>query len=166
MARVSERLPVQAAETPVLTRVVGEEDRFVRIARDLENASLDELGSYWRQHFGRFAPVSLSRNLLYRLLIYRLQAEAFGDLDSKTLRLLDAIARDGKHADTDLRRTGTSPGTVLVREHDGIEHRVVVTEAGYFWNNQDFRSLSQIAHAITGTKWNGPRFFGLRSTNA
>lgn len=98
--------------------------------------------------------------------MYRLQAEAFGDLEPKIARLLEAVARDGRRADTDFRQTGTSPGTVLVREHEGVEHRVVVTERGYSWNEQSFRSLSQVAHAITGTKWSGPRFFGLRSADA
>lgn len=149
--------------TPPLPTLVAREDRFVGIARELESATLGDLRAYWRRYLGRTAPVNLTRSLLYRLLLYRLQAEALGDLDPKTARLLEKIARHGQHADTDLRRTGISPGTTLVREHAEIEHQVLVTEDGYSWNDRHFPSLSRVAHAITGTKWNGPRFFGLGS---
>ncbi|WP_281411524.1 DUF2924 domain-containing protein [Enterovirga aerilata] len=57
---------------------------------------------------------------------------------------------------------GTKPGTLLVREWEGTLHRVMVLEEGYAWNGQSFESLSKAARAITGTNWNGPRFFGLR----
>jgi hypothetical protein len=54
------------------------------------------------------------------------------------------------------------PGALLVREHAGVQHRVTVVEAGFAWNGATYKSLSEIARAITGTNWNGPRFFGLR----
>ena len=60
-------------------------------------------------------------------------------------------------------RRGLKPGTILVREHAGVLHRVVVMENGFAWEGKTFRSLSEAAQAITGTNWNGPRFFGLRS---
>ena len=53
-------------------------------------------------------------------------------------------------------------GTVLIREHEGRQHHVMVTDGNFVWNGKTFPSLSKVAHAITGTKWNGPRFFGLR----
>jgi len=62
----------------------------------------------------------------------------------------------------DRRRTGLTPGTVLVREWDRKSHRVMVLADGFAWNGQTYESLSKIAFAITGTRWNGPRFFGLR----
>ena len=54
------------------------------------------------------------------------------------------------------------PGTILAREHGGALHRVMVLDEGFAWNGSTYGSLSEAAHAITGTKWNGPRFFGLR----
>ena len=58
--------------------------------------------------------------------------------------------------------SGLRPGTLIGREHNGILHRIVVAEAGYEWEGQIYKSLSDIARRITGTRWNGPRFFGLR----
>jgi hypothetical protein len=144
----------------------SEELRLASLARELESASLEDLKVYWRRHVGRSVPKNLSRTLFYRLLMYRLQAAAFGDLDAKTARLLDAIARGLNHANKDLRRTGPSPGSVLIREHDGVEHRVTVVQDGFAWNDRTFASLSQVAYAITGTKWSGPRFFGLDAAHA
>ena len=66
----------------------------------------------------------------------------------------------------DRRRTGLTPGTVLVREWDRKSHRVMVLADGFAWNGQTYESLSKIAFAITGTRWNGPRFFGLRDKQA
>ena len=65
-------------------------------------------------------------------------------------------------ANLDQKRTELSPGTVLVREWDRQSQRVMVMADGFAWNGQTYDSLSKVAFAITGTKWNGPRFFGLR----
>jgi Protein of unknown function (DUF2924) len=94
------------------------------------------------------------------------------------VRFLDALARESeqRRAQPGYRRSkapppvppvpdrrGLKPGTILVREHAGVLHRVVVMENGFAWEGKTFRSLSEAAQAITGTNWNGPRFFGLRS---
>jgi hypothetical protein len=125
----------------------------------------------WRALMGRPAPPHLSRNLMVRILAYRQQAQALGDLDRATLRVLDAAIGQGEPASgaspiaasldprLDLR-----PGTVLAREYGGVLHRVMVEEKGFAWNGQTYVSLSKVALAITGTRWNGPRFFGLRQT--
>jgi hypothetical protein len=111
----------------------------------------------------------LSRNLLLSLFGYRLQAAAHSDLSSGTLKLLDRLAQtkpgDGKTATSATGAGGHGslrPGTVLVRDHGKISHHVMVVEKGFAWNGQTYASLSKVAEAITGTKWNGPRFFGLR----
>jgi hypothetical protein len=65
-------------------------------------------------------------------------------------------------ADLNLRRTELKPGTLLVREWDGHLHQVMVLADGFAWNDQVYSSLSKVAFAMTGTRWNGPRFFGLR----
>jgi len=78
--------------------------------------------------------------------------------------MLDRLAREGRGSAViplpELR--GTKSGTLLVREWEGVLHRVMVLEQGFAWNGQTYDSLSKVARAITGTNWNGPRFFGLR----
>jgi hypothetical protein len=82
-------------------------------------------------------------------------------LASTTLEFLAAAVSKGL-AELDQRHFSPPPGTVLVREWDRKSHRVMVMPDGFAWNGETFDSLSEIAFAITGTKWNGPRFFGLR----
>ena len=131
----------------------------------------------WRRLFRKPAPPHLPRYLLLRIIAYRIQANAYGDLDRETVRFLDRIARERekRRASGEIRRTKASPpippvpekhslkpGTILVREHEGMLHKVTVVNGGFAWNETTYRSLSEIARAITGTNWNGPRFFGLR----
>jgi hypothetical protein len=106
---------------------------------------------------------------LFAVIAYRLQADRFGDLDHATKRVLDrAIAKEtgpamsARLASFDQKRTELTPGTVLVREWDRQSQRVMVMADGFAWNGQTYDSLSKVAFAITGTRWNGPRFFGLR----
>ena len=106
--------------------------------------------------------VHLSRALLHRVLAYRVQADALGDLDRETARALDRLWVDTDGAVAMPERPGTKPGTLLVREWEGTLQRVMVLERGFAWNGQTYDSLSGVARAITGTAWNGPRFFGLR----
>ena len=104
--------------------------------------------------------------MLFRILAYRLQADRLGDLDSESQRLLDRSGspeKAGQNAVDLVRRiTDLRPGTVLGREWNGQMQRVAVLADGFAWNGKTYPSLSQIAFAITGTRWNGPRFFGLR----
>ena len=101
---------------------------------------------------------------MFRILAYRLQADLLGDLNTESQRLLDrsetpenagqrAVAR---------RSIGVRPGTVLGREWNEQMQRVTVLEKGFAWKGKTYPSLSKVALAITGTRWNGPRFFGLR----
>ena len=137
-----------------------------RIEEDLARlAGLDLAGvrRRWRQVFGRAAPEHLPRSLLQRALAYRIQANALGDLDRETVRAFDRLASGDSGAAiplTELR--GTRPGTLLVREWEGTLQRVMVLDEGFAWNGATYDSLSAVARAITGTSWNGPRFFGLR----
>jgi hypothetical protein len=136
----------------------------------LRDLDLKGLRVRWRNAFGKPAPEHLTRYLLFRTIAYRLQADRLGDLDAETHKLLkqaagqecpaSAVAKD--LARLDQRRVAPPSGTVLVREWDRKSHRVMVMPDGYAWNGRSFDSLSRVAFAITGTKWNGPRFFGLR----
>jgi hypothetical protein len=91
-----------------------------------------------------------------------------GDLDRDTQRFLNQVAAGTRKGDElpakgdPLTRHGLHPGTILVREWDGQPQRVMVLDQGFAWNGTTYRSLTQIAFAMTGTRWSGPRFFGLR----
>jgi Protein of unknown function (DUF2924) len=108
----------------------------------------------------------LPRHLLFRILAYRLQADRLGDLDNASQALLDRSGspEDAGRSAADFRRPAATirSGTVLGREWNGHMHRVVVLADGFTWNGKTYSSLSQVAFAITGTRWNGPKFFGLR----
>jgi len=135
----------------------------------LRGLDLKGLRSRWRSVFQRQAPAHLTRHLLFAVIAYRIQADRLGDLDHKTRQVLDRTFSNGIGpamsallASFDQKRTELSPGTVLVREWDRQSQRVMVMADGFAWNGQTYDSLSKVAFAITGTRWNGPRFFGLR----
>src|SRR5438132_8687183 len=121
----------------------------------------------WHTLFRRIAPPHLPRHLLFRILAYRLQTDQLGDLDADTRRVLNRMGfetADGIGrlvADLNLPRTELRPGTLLTREWDGHLQRVMVLADGFSWNGETYRSLSKVAFAMTGTRWSGPRFFGL-----
>ncbi len=138
----------------------------------LRGLDLRGLRARWQSVFQRSAPGHLTRHLLFAVIAYRLQADRFGDLDHATRQLLDrTVAKEAgplmsaRLASFDLKQTDLSPGTVLVREWDRQSQRVMVMADGFAWNGQTYDSLSKVAFAITGTRWNGPRFFGLARRN-
>ena len=137
----------------------------VEIAR-LRDLDVVELRSRWQTVFGRPPPAHLPRHLLFRSLAYRLQADRLGDLDWESQRLLDRSGSPEKAGQRalDLRRhtTALRPGTILGREWNGQMQQVAVLADGFAWNGNTYPSLSKVAFAITGTRWNGPKFFGLR----
>jgi Protein of unknown function (DUF2924) len=141
------------------------------IAR-LRGLEVRELRARWHTVFRRRAPPQLPRYLLFRILAYRLQADRLGDLDAETRRLLDRIGSgsldetDRLVDDLNRSRTELKPGTLLTREWNGHLQQVRVLADGFSWNGKTYPSLSKVAFAITGSRWNGPRFFGLRDKPA
>ena len=137
----------------------------VEIAR-LRDLDIAQLRNRWQTVFGRRSPSQLPRHLLFRVLAYRLQADHLGDLDGECRRLLDrseSPEEAGRRAvDLGRRTAELRPGTVLGREWNGRMHRVAVLAENFAWNGKSYPSLSKVALAITGTRWNGPKFFGLR----
>lgn len=134
---------------------------LARIAK-LSTMSTAELRKMWRDLYETDAP-TYNRAHLEQRLTYRLQEIEYGGLSEKTVERLKKL-RDGKAADAQRRKIAKPPaGTMLVKEYQGIEHRVHVLQDGFDYGGQRFKSLSAIALKITGTHWNGPRFFGLRS---
>ena len=148
--------------------------KTTRVSLDDEIAHLRDLDLHglrarWKSVFRRQAPPHLPRHLLFAVLAYRLQADELGDLDPATARLLRLIATGGetrgasrRTEEFGRRRTELKPGTILMREWNAQAHRVMVVDEGFAWNGKTYDSLSKVAFAITGTNWNGPRFFGLR----
>jgi Protein of unknown function (DUF2924) len=148
-------------------------NKATRLSLDDEIAHLRDLDLHglrarWKS-MARRQPPHLPRHLLFAVLAYRLQADALGDLDPATARLLRQIATTGGTVEPSRlteafgrRRTELKPGTVLMREWKAQAYRVMVVDAGFAFNGKTYNSLSKVAFAITGTHWNGPRFFGLR----
>jgi hypothetical protein len=132
----------------------------------LRGLDLKGLRSRWLSVFQKPPPDQLPRHLLFAIIAYRIQADRLGDLDRPTKQVLERTDRgttmSARLVSFDQKRTELTPGTVLVREWDRHSQRVMVMPDGFAWNGQTYDSLSKVAFAITGTKWNGPRFFGLR----
>jgi hypothetical protein len=126
----------------------------------VRSLGLDALRALWRTTLRSSPPPALTKDLLARFLCWHVQEQAFGGLDPATVRILDGFARGGKP----VAERRFKLGTVLVREYQGKRHTVTVVPGGYVWGDATYASLSIIARAITGTAWNGPRFFGLRTS--
>ena len=121
----------------------------------LEEMALPALRDAWRERFG--APPSIrSAEMLRLLLAWRIQAVALGSLDQS---MRAALARTGRVV---AEGQDLGVGAILRRTWNGEDHVVTVTENGFEWQGRTFRSLSAVATAIAGSRWNGPRFFGLR----
>jgi DUF2924 family protein len=119
------------------------------------------LQAQWRAVWGTEPPWHASREFLIRAVAYGIQAQAFGGLDDKTLRLLEK-ANEPKGAKPKPRRSRLGKGSKLFREWHGETHEVLVVDKGFTWRGQTYSSLSAIARAITGAHWNGWAFFGLK----
>jgi DUF2924 family protein len=119
--------------------------------------SLDDLRALWLKMTGQGAPRALSRDLLARMIAHRIQELQLGKFGREMRQRLDGLARGGAEPVRHLK-----VGTVIVREHLGEMHEVMVVPGGFSWKEKTYPSLSAIAKGITGTSWNGPRFFGLR----
>jgi len=135
---------------------------------DLEALSTAELRARWEQVFNRTAPTRASRDLLLRALAYHIQERSEGGLSKSTRRRLAKLAGlNGENREAmSLHRVRLKPGSRLIREWRGEVHRVTVLDDGFDWRGNRYASLSQIARAITGARWSGPLFFGLRNTGS
>jgi Protein of unknown function (DUF2924) len=127
-----------------------------------------ELWSLWKQLFKRTAPPQIRRELLIRILTFRIQEHIHGGLSAETRKRLRELARQFSVNPT-AEIPGISrikPGTRLIRDWRGQSHHVTVLERGYSYAGKRYSSLSQISRLITGTRWSGPLFFGLRKNRA
>ena len=133
----------------------------------LRTASTPELKQRWRQLLG-CEPPPFSRPYLQSRLIHKLQELHYGGLKPETVARLEALGRelDGGKLEVRRRRANDRPiaGTQLVRQYQGVQHVVTVLADGFAYEGLSYRSLSAIARHITGTRWNGLVFFGLKSS--
>ena len=131
----------------------------------LSELPLPELRSEWhRWHPERQIPARLSRDLLVRTIAWKLQEQVYGRCPPMLTRKLERLAAQlERSGNLDIEREAyLKPGTLLVREWRGQTFRVTATQDGFLYDGRPFESLSEIARTITGTKWSGPRFFGLK----
>jgi hypothetical protein len=132
----------------------------------LKSAPIDALRAKWRELFEREPPL-YNRRFLESRLAYRIQELAYGGLKPETVERLEALADElvGKKGGKRRWSVASRPiaGTRLIREWKGVEHCVTVRDDDFDYQGQPYKSLSAIARAITGTRWNGLVFFGLKS---
>jgi len=126
----------------------------------LQDLSRAQLVEQWIKLFKCPPPKGVKRGLLKRAIAYQLQVKRYGGLKPKTKKTLVAIAK-GSGGNSKVGHSSLKPGSRLVREWHGKPYQVNVTDTGYELEGEEYASLSAIAKAITGTKWSGPRFFGL-----
>ena len=132
----------------------------------LKTTSTPDLKAQWRDLFDS-EPPQFNRRYLESRLAYRIQELAYGGLKPETVKRLEALGEqlDGGDRNKSRVRTDQMPiaGTRLIREWQGVEYVVTVTGDGFEWQGRPYKSLSAIARAITGTRWNGWVFFGLKN---
>jgi hypothetical protein len=146
------RITIEAQPTP------ASPEPLAATLASIAAMNIEQLRICWRKAFASDPPAAFSRDLLARAISYRLQAAALGDITASTARLLRSLGKPGVEAPRQVK-----VGSVIIREHQGVVHEVLVIPGGFCWQGRKFDSLSTIAKKITGTSWNGPRFFGLRS---
>ena len=125
-----------------------------------------ELRELWRDSYGSDPPVKISDLLMRQAIAHRLQVKRFGGLDFSTRRALKQVLEQSgaNRLNSSSEGNRVTNGTVLVREWHGATHQVTATEKGLLYRGKLFRSLSEVAREITGTRWSGPLFFGLRTS--
>lgn len=132
----------------------------------LKSTATPALKTMWRQLFDT-EPPPYNRRFLESRLAYRIQELAYGGLKPETVERLEAIAEDLDDGDPERRRRRAKDrpiaGTRLIREWQGVEHCVTVRPEDFEYQGRPYKSLSAIARAITGTRWNGLIFFGLKN---
>ncbi|MEQ8440548.1 MAG: DUF2924 domain-containing protein [Alphaproteobacteria bacterium] len=129
----------------------------------LPELSPDELKRRWEELYGRPPSPKTRRALMIRAIAYRMQERALGGLSTSARKRLAQIAEDIRQGRApDMATTSIKPGTRLLREWQGVTYEVIVLEKGVQFQGTAWASLSAVAREITGTRWSGPLFFGLK----
>ena len=161
---------ISPRKSPTVRKPTRYDDCNTKLA-SLQGKAHQELKILWLETFKAAAPKNLSRRSMNHALAYQIQVRAYGGLSkSVQQQLLDRAALSPRQSDTGSRKTVSpvtlTPGTRLMREWHGVMHVVDRTTDGFVWNGRTFKSLSAVARAITGARWNGLAFFGLRKKQA
>jgi hypothetical protein len=150
-----------------MKRMVSEvkSEKLTQELKDLETRSDDELKNRWRSLYGAKPPQKIHRSFLIAAVAHRIQENALGALKCSVRRHLMQAANNPATARSSPRFPSLRPraGTVLVREWGGVTHQAKVLEDGILFRSKRYKSLSEIARVITGSRWSGPLFFGLKS---
>jgi DUF2924 family protein len=150
-----------------MTRNVSEKERQKLSAEIalLESLDVAQLKARWKVLYETEAPPRFSRDLLMRAVAYRMQERVLGGLKPATRRLFERVAQEARARRrirvAPVRRL--APGALLIREWGGTKYQVTVLERGAMFRGKRYRSLSEVARAITGSRWSGPLFFGLKA---
>ena len=140
----------------------GDLEELGREITRLPALDVPALRQRWAALFGDEPSPNLGRALLIRAIAYRLQEKALAGLKPSTQRLLGRIADNrSKDAPQSIPQRRASAGTVLIRQWRGVSHRVTVRDNDVVYQGRRYKSLSEVARAITGSRWSGPLFFGL-----
>ncbi|HEU5046646.1 MAG TPA: DUF2924 domain-containing protein [Rickettsiales bacterium] len=143
-----------------MKHLVTQENLARELAR-LPGMDRQELVEYWLKLYNALPPANLSRRLLLWGTAYRLQEKVLGGLRPATRRLLTKIAKENKAVEQ-LQKNTARVGAQLIREWNGRTYEVTILEDGVLFQGKQYRSLTEVASLITGVKWSGPLFFGLR----
>ena len=143
-----------------MTRPIIDVEGLARELAGLSHLNRADLLARWRALYGASPLPRSARSLMIRAIAHKLQERAHGGLSPATRRFLAGL--DEAKPPLKLPPASLRPGTVLVREWQGVTHRVTVIEDGVIYQGKRFGSLSEVARAITGSRWSGPRFFGLK----
>ena len=149
-----------------MKRMVSEvkSEELAQELKDLETRGDDELKNRWRSLYGTKPPQKIHRSLLMAAVAHRMQENALGALKSSVHRHLIQAANNPATSRLSTDRLSLRPrtGTVLVRDWGGVTHQAQVLEDGILFRSKRYKSLSEVARVITGTRWSGPLFFGLK----
>lgn len=131
----------------------------------LESLDVDQLRARWKILYETEAPTRFSRDLLMRAVAYRMQERVLGGLKPATRRLFERLSQDvrARHPIRVAPVRKLAPGALLIREWGGAKYQVTVLESGVMFRGKSYRSLSEVARVITGNRWSGPLFFGLKA---
>jgi len=150
-----------------MKRMVSEvkSEKLAQELKDLETRGDDELKHCWRSLYGTRPPQKIHRSLLIAAVAHRMQENALGALKSSVRRHLMQAANNpaSRRLSPQLPSLRPKAGTVLVRDWGGVTHQAKVLEDGILFRSKRYKSLSEIARVITGSRWSGPLFFGLKS---
>ena len=140
-------------------------EKLAKELKDLETRDDDELKNRWRSLYGTNPPQKIHRSLLIAAIAHRIQESELGPIKSSVRRHLMQAADNPAPPRPSLRHSSLRPraGTVLVRDWGGVTHQAKVLEDGILFRSKRYKSLSEVARIITGSRWSGPLFFGLKS---